>query len=88
MVHDHLSKAPLLVSLADPPPDGGDLLDAQSLQARFPGCRFMLQPATEVMEMFVASRYDALCLNPAGECVSWTRAKASKVIEAGRVGPG
>lgn len=63
-------------------------LEAKSLQASIPGCRFIFQPAKSVLEMFVSSRYDFLIFDLKGQWLSWNRAKAEEVLEAGRLGPG
>ena len=63
-------------------------LDLNSLKAKFPGCRYVSLPAKNVLEMFVASRYDSLFFNPAGKWSAWTRELAAEALEAGRLGPG
>ena len=63
-------------------------LDTDSLRAKFPGCRFVSLPAKTVLELFVASAFDALFFNPDGKWSSWSRAAAAEALEAGRRGPG
>jgi hypothetical protein len=63
-------------------------LDLDSLAAKFPGCRYVSQPAKKVLEMFVASRYDSLFFNPEGQWSSWEKEQAAEALEAGRLGPG
>ncbi len=60
-------------------------LDEASLQKKFPGCRYVSMPARKALELFVASRYDSLFFNPAGQWSTCTRAQAAEFLEAGRL---
>jgi hypothetical protein len=60
-------------------------LDEASLQKKFPGCRYVSVPARKALEIFVASRYDSLFFNPAGQWSSCTRPQAAEFLDAGRL---
>ncbi len=61
-------------------------LDAEALAARFPGCRFVRLPADKVLELFVASRYDALFYAIDGRWMSSSRDEAAYMLAVGREG--